>query len=46
MVPDEVEDQIVTLIGLSEIFFGVVDHVIGADGTNKIDMSALLNCAM
>ena len=31
MVPNEVEDQIVTLIGLGEIFFGVVNHVICAD---------------
>ena len=31
MVPDKVEDQIVTLIGLGEIFFRVINHVVGAD---------------
>ena len=31
MVPNKVEDQIVTLISFGEIFFRVIDHVICAD---------------
>src|SRR5947207_1532661 len=38
MVANEIEDQVVTLIGLRKIFFSVIDHVIGADGANKIDI--------
>ena len=31
MVADQIVDHVVMLIGLGEIFFGVIDHVIGAD---------------
>src|SRR4051812_47256556 len=31
MVPHDVEDQVVALIGLREIFFGVIDHPVCAD---------------
>ena len=31
MVPNEVEDQVVTLISFGEIFFRIVNDVVGAD---------------
>ena len=31
MVPNKIEDQIVTLISLGEIFFRVINNVVGAD---------------
>ena len=39
MVPNEVEDQIVTLISLGKIFFRVINHVVGADRSDKIDIA-------
>src|SRR5439155_9216559 len=39
MVPDQIVDQIVTLIGLSKIFFCVIDNAIGADRFHKIDIA-------
>src|SRR5438309_9014077 len=38
MIPNKVEDQIITLIGFSEIFVGVVDHVICADRAYQIEI--------
>src|SRR5438552_511390 len=40
MIADQIENEIVTLIRLGEIFFRVVDHVIGADRPNKIDIAS------
>jgi len=31
MVPDQIVDHVVTLIGLSKIFFCIIDNAIGAD---------------
>ena len=38
MVSDKIEDQVVTLVALGEIFLGVIDHVVRADGSDKIDI--------
>src|SRR5439155_22791461 len=40
MITDEIENEIVTLIRLGEIFFRIVDGVIGADRPNKIDIAS------
>src|SRR4029077_18333285 len=39
MVPDKVINQIVSLIGLGEIFFRVVDHVICPDRADHLEIS-------
>src|SRR5258707_8210530 len=39
MVPDQIVDHVVTLIGLSKIFFCVIDNAIGADRFHKIDIT-------
>ena len=43
MVADQIVDHVVMLIGLGEIFFGVIDHVIGADRFHKIDIARAAN---
>src|SRR2546423_15583533 len=43
MVPDQIVDHVVTLIGLSKIFFCVIDHAIGADRFHKIDIARAAN---
>ena len=43
MVADQIINHVVTLIGLGEIFFGVIDHVIGADRFHKIDIARAAN---
>src|SRR5215471_18136425 len=40
MIADQVVDHVVTLVGLGEIFFRIIDHVIGADRSNQIDISS------
>src|SRR3989441_12642519 len=39
MVPDQIVDHVVTLIGLSKIFFCVIDNAIGTDRFHKIDIA-------
>src|SRR4051794_17191234 len=39
MVPNEIENQVVALRTLGEVFLRVVYDVIGADGSNEIDIS-------
>src|ERR1700726_539237 len=43
MVTNQIEDQIVPLVAFGEIFLGVIDHMIGADRTDKIDISRTAN---
>src|ERR1043166_1254211 len=40
MVVYDIVDQIVTLISLGKIFLCVIDHVIGADRTDEINVSS------
>src|SRR5437868_304409 len=39
MVTDKIEDQIVTFAAVREVFLGVVDRMIGADGADKIEIA-------
>src|SRR5437588_8836989 len=39
MVPDQIVDHVITLIGLRKIFFCVIDNAIGADRFHKIDIT-------
>ena len=43
MVPNQIKDHVVTLIGLGKIFFRVINHVIGADRFHKIDIARAAN---
>src|SRR5881409_3141552 len=43
MVVNVVEDHVVTLVALREIFFRVIDDVIGADRSDKIDIARAAN---
>src|SRR5438270_4935534 len=43
MVTNEIEDQVVTLGAVREIFLSVVNHVIGSDGADKIDIARATN---
>src|SRR4029077_15100547 len=43
MVTNEIEDQVVTFGPIGEILFGIINHVIGSDGTDKIDIARAAN---
>src|SRR5438270_12748088 len=43
MVANVIEDHVITLVAPGEIFFGVIDHVIGADRSDKIDIPRAAN---
>src|SRR4030095_711760 len=43
MIADQIVEHVVTLIGLGEIFLGVIDHVVGADRFYKIDIARAAN---
>src|SRR6266404_1996152 len=43
MVGNVIEDHVVTLVALGEIFIRVIYDVIGADGSDKIDIPCAAN---
>src|SRR5712671_1597655 len=43
MVGDVIEDHVVTLVALCEILFDVIDDVVGADGSDKVDIPCAAN---
>src|SRR3984893_8763358 len=43
MVGNVIEDHVVTLVALGEILFAVIDDVIGADRSDKIDIPCAAN---
>ena len=43
MVANVIEDHVVTLVALGEIFFGVIDYVIGANRSDKIEIPRAAN---
>src|SRR6266404_8399834 len=43
MVGNVIEDHVVTLVALGEIFIRVINDVIGADGSDKIDIPCAAN---
>src|SRR5438876_12438846 len=45
MVPDQIVDHVVTLIGLSKIFFCVINTTVGADRFHKIDTARAADCS-
>src|SRR5438552_10390365 len=43
MIPDKIVDEIVTLFAPGEIFLGIIDHVVGADRSHKVDIARAAN---
>src|SRR5947207_15881166 len=43
MVTNEIEDQVVTFGPIGEIFFGIINHVIGSDRADKLDVARAAN---